>query len=159
MKLEPVYLVAPRPRITTRRAYLIAACAGVGGLAVGWIGGWIYNSGVRVNAGELPSPRLDRADGRLALALRLSAPQTPLAELLANDALVLMMVHETEAANRPEPRLWDAVQRLARAVAENPRISARARRATALVDLLGSRAHPLPWFDEVLPALRAGGGR
>lgn len=78
MKIDPVYLVQPRP---TRRAFLLAGSAFAGGVVVGGAGGFAI--GVRSAAGVgIETPAVLRPSGNAELDdLRRLAVEAPIEEL------------------------------------------------------------------------------
>lgn len=131
MRLEPVSVLAPRPRIPTRRALLLAGVAGAAGIGMGMGFGW-WRWGKGEQAGEAARPM----DPRLAHALELASPTTPIQALLSEQMFLLAVVHETEQAGNRHPELWTAVQRIAAEIVRDRSLPDRRIRARSILDLL-----------------------
>lgn len=132
MKLEPVYLVAPRPKppsMPTRRAFLFMGVAFAGGSIVGAACG--YSIGSASGSDELPltgDPDLDE--------WRRLAVKAPLKELVR-------LRHEFMVAlDRDYPEdavLWQGLNRLAAAVATDAAFPDRRRAALFVLRLAEAR--------------------
>lgn len=139
MKIEPVYVVAPvpsGPSMPTRRALLLAAFGTAAGLAAGFTGGWVFRGAPPSERDESPPRQPEVLDPRLKHALELAKPETPMERLLAEQMLLVSVIHETHSAGTPYPQLWAPVARIAERVASDPTLSDRRLRARTLLGLL-----------------------
>jgi hypothetical protein len=148
MELDPVYVLAPRRRITTRRAFLFAGAAGCLGFAGGFGAGWL------AKGLDVPTPA-STIDPRLARALDLASPATPIDVLLENQLFLIGMLHEEEIAGRTHASIWEAVRRVAKEVVTTPSLSDRRLRARTILDLLSRRQPASVDFTDLLPDLEA----
>lgn len=148
MKLEPIFLLAPRKQMPTRRAFLIAGGASLGAFAAGFGAGWLIRGG----AAHPAAPTL--IDPRLAEALELADPATPIAKLLEQQMFLVSIVHEQQIAGHTHDALWRAIHRVAREVIDDRSLPDRRQRARALVDLL-ARTQPVGVdFDPLVSQLQ-----
>lgn len=159
MKLDPVYLVAPRPVITTRRALLYATATGIAGCGLGVVTGWIWRGLVQEEPASAARSGPPTTDPRLLHAFQLASPATSIDILLANDAFLVAMIAESQKVGADTTPLWDAIDRIARHVADSPSLPDRARRARMLLGL-ATRPHPPEGqLDQLLPKLRQAAGQ
>lgn len=150
MKLEPVYLVAPPRRMTTRRAFLFAVGAACGGCVVGFGGGWVARGWA---AGDEGSGGAGTVDPRLTFGLQVAAPSSDIELLLKNEGLLISLVRETERVGNQQPVLWEAMARIAREVVANPNLPSRARRARTILDLMRLPYPSQLGLDDIRPDL------
>lgn len=139
MKLEPVYLVAPRARIPTRRAFVLAGLAGAAGVGCGFVAG----RALAGPAGDAPpDPGSAPVDAELLARIQWAerlAQRSDVDELLANLPALLGVVDEAASRGLDSDVMWRAVAKTARAVADDGSVPWRAPAARALVRLLERR--------------------
>ena len=136
MRLEPVYLVASKPKppsIPTRRALLIAGGAMLAGLAIGGAGGYAASSTRRVREGDEDGRNAStaepqaRAEDLTLDQLRHLATDAPIGELMRRSILILTLLRDTYP---DDAILWHGAERIgaelcANADIDNRRILAR----------------------------------
>jgi hypothetical protein len=152
VKLEPVYLVAPRKQTeVTRRAALLVVAAWVGSAGVGVAtGAWVWR-------GRSHPPEPDAGDSRLMWLLGLASDSTPIEELVSE---YLVFIAYLDRHYRSVESLWRGVERLIVFVTEtapDPSIAPMARDLIQLVESGGwpNRLH----LGHYLPVLRRRAGR
>ncbi|MBK8097729.1 MAG: hypothetical protein IPK26_11515 [Planctomycetes bacterium] len=106
MLIKPVYVVEQKEPLTTRRALLMAAVAGLAGITIGCAAGVIIGRETTVEAAE--NPRLVRAHQL--------ATQADQQELLAEAAFFLAVVQEQGHRAAIDATLWSGCGKLADAV-------------------------------------------
>jgi hypothetical protein len=146
MKLDPVFVLAPRPHVTTRRAFVFASAAGCFAFAAGYGAGWI------VHRPSAASP-LPTVDPRHARALGLAAASTPIGTLLDHQLFLIGIVHEQEIDGYAPDLLWRAIHRIAAVVVADATLPDRRLRARTILDLLARRRPADPDFTGLVPAL------
>ncbi len=112
MKLEPVFLLAPRPAppsMPTRRAFLLAGSTALLGVATGATAGVLATRPPSQSDGTLDA----EAMRMLRWARELAQPATPIDELVQHAGAMLMVLAEYAPA---DAEIWRAVDRLARHV-------------------------------------------
>ncbi len=131
MKLEPVYLVAPKrvPSMPTRRAFLIAGGTFVLGGGLGGACGYAMGAGVPVDANAKASDGGAPGDGELKPSgdveldeLRRLAVKAPIEELLERRQVFVELVRRSY---RKDPVLWRGMHRLATALVRDSSIPQR----------------------------------
>lgn len=138
MKLEPVYLVAPKPKppsVPTRRAFLIAGGTFLAGAGLGGACG--YAAGSRVGSHQITDELSSTGDAVLD-ELRRLAIKAPIAELFDKRMLFLEQV---SLNYRDDKVLWQGVERLCDEIVSNPNIKAR-RRIAGWISTVISRGNP-----------------
>lgn len=138
MRLDPVYVLAPKPKppsIPTRRAFLFAGGTFLAGLSIGGACG--YAAGVR-SAGGSPAgeegPKLPPSSGDAELdELRRLALVAPIEELVANWSYFL---DEFALSYRNDTHLPEGVLRLAGFVESNVDYEQRKLLARVLIDTI-----------------------
>lgn len=157
MKIDPIYLLAPRPQpkgMPTRRAFLLASGTFVAGTAIGGACG--YSMGA---AGSTAAPQQPAAEPELPTSgdveldeLRRLAVKAPLDELFEKAPVFL---HLRVSTYKDDEILWRGVDRLSREVVENP-----ARRVDygiigVMISQIEGTARPnTPSLQERVPQLR-----
>lgn len=137
MRIEPSYVLeSPRPSPWSRRRLLqfgVTALAGAG------LGSVFLGPALRgaMGAGGLRAQQPDAADPTLAWLLELCAPQAPLESLLEHHEAVLYLVPR---AYPEQARLWQGVERLARAALEQPQLPQREELVRDLSECLATHA-------------------
>ena len=150
MRLEPVYLVAPKPKppsMTRRRALL-----GMGGCLVGGalLGGACGYSLGHPRAGDGPAVHGDGKDlpkptGNPELdELRRLAVQAPIEEL---DAKFIAFFNTTTQKYSNDSILWSGIRRLAEHLLVNERASARRAKARLIARVIREENQPLDLSD------------
>lgn len=137
MKLEPVYLVAPRPKppsMPTRRAFLFMGFAFAGGSVVGGACGYSIGAAIAKSGDLSPTGNAELDE------LRRLAVKAPLAELVEN-RLYFMMVFDRKYSS--DEVLWRGVERLANAIAADPAFPDRRRMAKVMTLTIERLAPPL----------------
>jgi hypothetical protein len=157
MRLEPVYLVAPKPKqpsIPTRRAFLFAGIAFATGSTVGTACGYTLGR-ASVNAAVLGAGgvELPPSSGDADLdELRRLAIAAPIEELIDKRLNFLA------SRNRQYPKdvyLWFGIKRLCDAIAAVPDTPERRLLARLLLDLVENKNPPSSIsFRDNLPTLR-----
>ncbi|HEB54480.1 MAG TPA: hypothetical protein ENI87_14610 [bacterium] len=136
MRLEPAYLVAPKPKppsIPTRRALLIAGGAMLTGLAIGGAGGYAVSSARRVRERDedgrnaSTAEPLARAEDLALDQLRHLATDASIGELMRQSILILTLLRDTYP---DDAILWHGAERIgaelcANAGIDNRRVLAR----------------------------------
>ena len=148
MKLEPVYLVAPRP---TRRAFLLAGGAFAGGVVVGGAGGFALG----VNSVAAPVvPESIAPSGNAELDdLRRLAVEAPIEEL-AGRYVEFLLGRERGYPN--DSVLVRGVVRLANHVLAHEELSDRSIRAKTVLRAMGvGAAVGSPALKHLAPRLEA----
>jgi len=156
MRLEPVYLVAPRERapvMATRRAFLGMGLAFTAGTLVGGACGYSLarqqSGSAGTTAGGDPVP--PSGDAELD-ELRRLAVVAPIQELLDQRLLFLMMRERTYAQ---DPVLWRGVARLTEHVITTADVVDRGQLARLLIATITKGAPPAELsLAERVPALR-----
>lgn len=125
MKLAPVFLVAPKPptgSVPTRRAFLFAGAAFLGGAVLGTACG--YSLGAAANTPSAPAepPEPPSTGNRELDELRRLAIKAPIDELVGQQKMFLLMVTQTY---RRDHVLWQGVARLAEELLTNASIPER----------------------------------
>jgi hypothetical protein len=134
MKLEPVFVVAPRPEapaITTRRAFLAMA----GSFALGAATGFAVD---RYRAPP-PGPKPRPPDLRLEWLHNLCIDSTSLADLIADRAAVVQYIPQYPG----DAVLWHGVYRLATGIIADVDLPGRERLAIEVLDLLDHGPQPV----------------
>ncbi len=161
MKLEPVYLVAPRRRIPARRAFLIAAGSALAGLGVGFVGGWgargLRTEGAPPAPGNLQTGIDAGLRSRIAWAKSV-ASATDDGTLRQNLAGYLAILREAATAAIDDAALWSGVDRATALVTGAAPTPVRKVHARTLLAILAVRPGP-PTDSELLAALREAAGR
>ena len=121
MKIEPVYLVAPRPRVTTRRAFVWCALTGSAGVALGSATGfWLGRATASQPRPAAAPTSIDASlQRRIQWAREVIAAGSDVA-LLANAPALVSITHESLQAGLDDDQLWDGVMRLAVAALADP---------------------------------------
>lgn len=145
MKLEPVYLVAPPRRITTRRAFLFAVGAACGGCVVGFGGGWVARGWAAASQGQDPpkSPQGPTLDPSLAKRIEWAkgiASRSSDSEIKDNMAAFLAVLRQAHAASADSPELWTTAKHAADLLTADPSIPSRRLLARSLLAV--SRLRP-----------------
>lgn len=146
MKLQPVYVLAPKQQRTpawTRRSLLLAGAAflagtGVGAFAVSLSGG--------------PSNAAPPADPVLAWLRMLADERTPTRDLAANAQRFLLHL---DSSYPHDELLWQGAVRLARAVVEDVTLADRQLLARLLTVIFESHDRSALAGDALLAQLRA----
>ncbi len=126
MRLDPVFVVAPKPvppTVPTRRAFLVAGATFVFGAAVGGACG--YSAGVASVAAKSADPAAAELEpsGDLELdELRRLAVKAPIEELIEKR---LWFLRSVGAIYRRDDVLWEGLVRLSEAVRSNPKFPDR----------------------------------
>lgn len=160
MRLDPVYVVAPRPAppsIPTRRALLIAGAGALGAFCAGIATGWTWR-GPAAPPTEPGSQPGDSTDETLRWLQDLAAPSSPVDGLVTNFMAFVWMVPRRYPDH---PELWDGMVRLAQEVLKNEALSDRAKIARDLADCFAGAVREVkrPDLARLVPALRLVGGR
>ncbi len=133
MKLEPVYVLAPRPAapaMPTRRAFLFAGAAFLGGAAAGSAGGWWFGTrSVPEGTGAEAAPS---ADENIIWLHGLCHDASPIDELVRRRVSLYFAV----ARSGSDPILWHGFERLCREVQDNPLLDKRRQIADELSQTL-----------------------
>jgi hypothetical protein len=153
MKLEPVFVVAPRHEskgmMPTRRALLLALAAGAAGVSLGGGGAFLLGRAV----GKRERHGGQDAERMLAWARKLAVPGTPDARLLENSGPLLMTMAEFAP---DDPQLWQAVRRVAKTVVGDKDVSDRVQIACHVrKTVIGLSPPAFLRFDELIPELDA----
>jgi len=159
MKLDAVFLVAPKPKppsIPTRRAFLIAggmfATGAMLGGACGYSIGAAVAPGPAVEPGKEPEPDLVPSGDVELDELRRLAVKAPIEELVERASRFLQMrvqSYKTDAI------LWRGVDRLSREVSEGTNPLVTPVLASAVIVTIESGGFPESLrLQEHLPALR-----
>ena len=140
MRLEPVYLLAPKPKppsMPTRRAILIAGSTFVAGFGVGGACG--YAAGSRVApAGESTSePELQPSGDADLDELRRLAVKAPIEELMQNAVVFANLVRATY---RDDEILWRGMDRIAAALISGYQIPDRRKAAIWIAQVIEGAA-------------------
>ncbi|HEB52202.1 MAG TPA: hypothetical protein ENI87_02985 [bacterium] len=133
MRLEPVYLVAPKPKppsVPTRRAFLLAGGTLFVGLGLGGACGYAAGSGVLSELEPTGNAELDE--------LRRLAVRAPIEELMDQAMLFLDLLRN----NYPEdPFLWQGAKRIGEELLDNPAAANRRAKALWLRQLIDRVGH------------------
>lgn len=140
MKLEPVYLLAPKPKppsIPSRRAFLIAGGTFLAGVGLGGACGYAVGVG---GSGEVDNGEgaLKPTGDPLLDELRRLAVKAPIDELMEKHMPFLDHLTSKYAA---DSTLWGGVERICQEVISNPRIASRRSVAGWLATVI-SRGDP-----------------
>lgn len=131
MKLDPVYVLAPRPQIATRRAFVLAGATGCLAFAAGFAGGyWFRHSRDEQPPRPPGNPRID-----WARSLALGDDTT----LLDNLPAFLGVCHEAHQLGLDDVSLWDSIRRAAKAVIADAGLEQRRIKARALLTVIDLR--------------------
>lgn len=137
MRIEPSYVLeSPRPSRWSRRRLLqlgVTALAGAG-LGSVLLGPALRGAG---GTGGLRAQQLDAADPTLAWLLALCAEDASFEELLQHHEAVLYLVPR---AYPEQARLWQGIERLARAALDQPQLQGRAELVRDLSECLATHA-------------------
>ena len=132
MRLEPVYVLGPKPKppsIPTRRAFLIAAGAFGAGVGLGGVGGYVLEIGG-------PTSDSPRPTGDVLLdELQRLAVEAPIEELAARYAFILSFIPSTYPRDAV---LWRGAGRLAEYVIATERLHDRRTVAQWLAQVIES---------------------
>ena len=155
MRIEPVYLVAPRPKppsMPTRRAFLLAGSTFVCGLGIGGACGYAAGTARSGDDPVADDEPLQPSGDALLDELRRLAIQAPIAELIAKRLDFLNHLHATY---RTDAIAWRGVERLGDAVLRGEPIPNRRIFARWLAQLL-ENAEPAiaPFADRLIAPLR-----
>jgi hypothetical protein len=149
MRLEPVYLVAPKPKppmMTRRRALLLAGSMLATGLGVGCAGG--YWLGTPSHDAQQPPPPEDTT----LRELRRLATDAPVAELLTNWSTFLGMLNDTYPHDAV---LWRGAERLGEAIVADENLVDRRRMAAWLVQVITTaESDAARALDRLVPPLQ-----
>lgn len=120
MRIEPVYVLAPKAQVRTmptRRAFLMAGGALLVGTAVGGACG--YSLGAQNSTGERGDSETERKSSGDALLdeLRRLAVDAPVAELVEHG---IRFCYHRDAQYRDDGILWRGIERIAKHIAANP---------------------------------------
>lgn len=126
VKLEPVYLVAPRESATrhpTRRVFLACGITAVGSVMLGGAGGYLVSRAAQLHRRDAVHPDLDPYDGSSGEAndetagwlRRVADGATPTAELMGVADRFLVLVASRESI---DPVMWFGVERIVVALIE-----------------------------------------
>lgn len=153
MRLEPVYLVSPRPippAMSSRRAFLLAGATFVAGSALGGACGYSLAASAGKEAGGGDADLATSGDAELD-ELRRLAVKAPIEELVQRR---LVFMNSISGDYRSDPTLWKGIERLCDHVLASPatadrKISARLlaqvieRADSKWRDLLSARAEQM----------------
>ncbi|MBL8724819.1 MAG: hypothetical protein JNK49_12285 [Planctomycetes bacterium] len=151
MRIEPVYVLAPKAQVRTmptRRAFLMAGGALLVGTAVGGACG--YSLGAQNSAGERGDSETERKSSGDALLdeLRRLAVDAPVAELVERSMFYLGSLTD---AYREDAILWAGVGRLADELVRNSSIERRRVIARFTAQIIAGAPTP---FDKKLEEKR-----
>ena len=154
MRLEPVYLLAPKPKppsIPTRRAFLIAGGTLLAGLVVGAASGYAAAASASGEDGAHTARGGDPREQTLDELHRL-AVDAPIDELASR---WVYFVDAFGTSYREDPILPEGMARLCEHVLSQPSLEGRALMALSLSQAI-ERAEPaaMSRLDGFLPALR-----
>ena len=154
MRLEPVYLLAPKPKppsIPTRRAFLVAGGTLLAGLGVGAASGYAAAASAAGQDGE-QATRYGDPSARILDELHRLAVDAPIDELVAR---WIYFVDSFGTNYREDPILPEGMARLCESVLTEPSLDGRALMALSLSQAI-ERAEPeaAARLDAFLPALR-----
>lgn len=116
MRLDPVFLVAPKPTppsMPTRRAFLVAGATFSFGVAIGGACGYSVGAARAAAAAPAGEPELESSGDADLDELRRLAVKAPIEELIERRLTFLKCVSREY---RRDPVLWTGVERLADAV-------------------------------------------
>jgi len=121
MKIDPIYLLAPRPQakgMPTRRAFLLASGTFVAGTAIGGACGYSMGASGSATAAQQPAaePDLEKSGDVELDELRRLAVKAPLDELFEKAPLFL---HDRVSTYKHDDVLWRGVDRLSKEIIEN----------------------------------------
>jgi len=135
MKLEPVYLLGPKPKppsIPSRRAFLIAGGTFLAGVGLGGACG--YAAGVR-GEGEPNDEQLKSTGDATLDELRRLAVKAPIDELMEKH---MVFLHHLSSVYQTDTVLWGGAKRICDELLSNPRIKSRRRVAGWLAHVIDS---------------------
>ena len=159
MRLDPVYLVEPRPghpTMSTRRAFLLAGSTFAIGTSLGGACG--FAAGVASTEAEhTPNDRkpqsFDPSDNLTLDELRRLAVEAPIAELMGRWQVFLGLLSDTYPNDQV---LWVGAERIGRYVVENERLPSRLTLAKWLEQIIAnSRTAPAQSLGELAAQLRS----
>jgi len=138
MRIDPVYLVAPKPekkKVPTRRAFLIAGGTFLAGLGLGGACGYAVGAS-GVQRAEEDEPLAPTGNAELD-ELRRLAVKAPVEELMGKATVFLDFLRGTY---RSDPILWSGADRIANEVINNSGLPNRRVLATWLAQLIEAEA-------------------
>jgi hypothetical protein len=132
MKLEPVYRVGPPPTpktVASRRAFLLASCAAVGGGIAGVASGFLLRAPAPTTANQKDQPPEDK---RLVWLREQCDDSTPIETLLRHRVVLMQYLRDFQE----DPMIWHGIERLGREIVGNRDLPDRRRLALELSGFL-----------------------
>ena len=153
MRLEPVFLVAPRPNppsMTTRRAFLLAGGTFAVGAAVGGACG--YSIGAKAEASAADGNQELAPSGDVELdELRRLAVKAPISELVSQG---VQFAYRRDTSYRTDEVLWKGISRLAHAAVDSPETIERGLLLVVIATIERGSPPSVLNLESLLPALR-----